>query len=362
MVAIRIFDALPEIYKNFLPKFFENPIPEETAATCYDCAMWKKPGVDQPDESYYLRETKCCTYRPNLPNYLVGALLSDTDLSLESGRTQIRKTIKSRIGVIPHGIRRPEKLTLLINKSPDAFGRSRSLLCPYYDQKEGKCTIWPFQDASCNTWFCKFAAGEDGRAFWLSLKIYLKNVENTLVRYALHKMGWSPEKINLEEPSDGLLKARDVDDQPLDQESYQDVWGDWVDREEAFYKETFRLVCNLTPGAFEKIGGISLRILLEEVKTRRRNLLKPKLPDPLKRNPKLEVEKMEDGFYRLVGYEPRDPLEVSKRVYDLLDFFDGRKTNKEVFRLVKKQMEAEPTEDLLTSLYQFRILVSHENE
>ena len=362
MAAIRIFDALPEIYKNFLPKFFENPIPEETAATCHDCAMWKKSEVDQPDEFYYLKETKCCTYYPNLPNYLVGALLSDTDLSLESGRTQIRKTIQSRIGVMPYGLRCPGKLALLINNSPDAFGRSPSLLCPYYDKKEGKCMIWPFQDASCNTWFCKFAAGEDGKAFWLSLKNYLKTVEKTLIRYTLYKMGWIPKKTILEEPSDSQLKARDVDDQPLDQESYRDVWGDWVNREEEFYKETSRLVHSLTPGAFEKIGGISLRILLEEVKLRRKNLLKPKLPDRLKRNPKLEVEKMEDGFYRLVGYAPRDPLEVSKRVYDLLDFFDGRKMNKEVFRLVQKQMEAEPTEDLLTSLYQFRILVSHENK
>jgi hypothetical protein len=362
MAAIRIFDALPEIYKNFLPKFFENSIAEETAATCSDCAMWKGSGTDQADESYYLRETKCCTYRPNLPNYLVGALLSNTDFSSESGRTQIRKTIKSRIGVIPHGIRRPEKIALLINKSPDAFGRSQSLLCPYYDQKEGKCTIWPFQDASCKTWFCKFTAGEDGETFWLSLKNYLKTVENTLIRYTLYKMGWILNKIILEEPSDRQLKAQDIDDQPLDQKSYQDLWGEWVNREEEFYKETFRLVHNLTPGAFEKIGGISLRILLEEVKMRQKNLLKPKLPDRLKRNPKLEVEKMEDGFYRLVGYSPRDPLEVSKRVYDLLDFFDGRKMNKEVFRLVKKQMKAEPTEDLLTSLYQFRILVSHENK
>jgi Fe-S-cluster containining protein len=362
MAAIRIFDVLPEIYKNFLPKFFESTIAEETAATCRDCAMWKRSEADQPDEFYYLRETKCCTYYPNLPNYLVGALLSDTDLSSESGRTRIRKTIKSRIGVIPHGLRCPEKFALLIHKSPDAFGRSRSFLCPYYDPKEGKCAIWPFRDASCSTWFCKFTAGEDGKAFWFSLKSYLKAVENTLIRYSLFKMGWMPEKIIFEEPSDRQLEVQDVDDQPLDQKSYKDLWGDWVNREEEFYKETFHLVHSLTPGALEKIGGISLRILLEEVKMRQKNLLKPKLPGRLKRNPKLEVEKMEDGFYRLVGYSPRDPLEVSKRVYDLLDFFNGRKMNKEVFRLIKKQMKAEPTEDLLTTLHQFRILVSPENE
>ncbi len=362
MAAFRILDVLPGIYQNFLPKFFDNSIPEETAATCSDCAMWKGSEAVHSEESYYSRETKCCTYHPNLPNYLVGALLSNTEPSLESGRIRIRKMIKRRIGVVPHGIRLPEKLALLMIKSPEAFGRSKSFLCPYYDQKEGKCTIWPFRNASCCAWFCKYAAGEDGRAFWLALKNYLKNVENILIRYALYQMGWVPEKIILEEPPDRLLTAQEVDDQPPDQKSYRGLWGDWVNREEEFYKETFHVVYNLTRGAFGKIGGISLRILLEDVKMRRKNLIKPNLPDRLKRNPRLGVEKMEDGFYRLVGYSYLEPLEVSKRVYDLLDFFDGRTMTDEVCRLIKKEMDAEPTEDLLIFLYRFRILVSHENK
>jgi len=53
-------------------------------------------------------------------------------------------------------------------------------------------------------------------------------------------------------------------------------------------------------------------------------------------------------------------LEVSKRIYDLLDFFDGKRTNQQVCRLIRKHIGAMPDQDLLISLYQFRVLVNNE--
>jgi len=323
--------------------------------------MWGGPEPGFPNGIHFSRDSKCCTHYPNLPNYLIGGILSNTTPELEAGRYRIRKTIKSRIGVTPHGILRPKKYSLLLkNNEKEFFGRSKSLICPFYERQKGKCTILPFWYGICNTWFCKYVAGEDGWLFWTTLRKYLNNVEKILVQYTLYNMGWDPQRINLPELPSISLTLQEVDDQPPNQETYRDLWRDWVNREEDFYKETFRLVSALTLKTFEKIAGISQKVLLEEVKMKQKSLLKPNLPKILKRNPSLRVEKKGDESYCLVGYSALDPLEVSKRIYDLLDFFDGKRTNQQVCRLIRKHIGAMPDQDLLISLYQFRVLVNNE--
>jgi len=194
--------------------------------------------------------------------------------------------------------------------------------------------------------------------FWVALKRYLNGAEKALVQYTLQKMGWGIQNIILPEPSEGPLTLREVDDQPPDPKTYRELWEDWAGREEDLYKETFRLVSALTPKSFEKISGISQKILLEEVKMRQRDLLNAKIPRILKRNPNLHVEKKGDDSYCPVGYSPLDPLEVSKRIYDLLDFFDGRRTLKEACRLIQQRSGAAPDKELLTLLCQHRILLN----
>jgi Fe-S-cluster containining protein len=258
---------------------------------------------------------------------------------------------------------RPKKYFFILkNAQKEFFGRSQSLICPFYDREKGRCTIRPFWDAICNTWFCKYSAGEDGRQFWMALKNYLIFIEKTLMHYTLYKMGWGPQQTILLESLNVPLTLQEVDDQPPDQKSYRELWKDWAGREENFYKKTYQIVIDITPKAFEKITGIYQKILLEEVDTRQKNLFNPQLPKVLKRNPKLQVEKKGENSYFLIGYSSFDPFEVSKRAYDLLDFFDGRKPNDEVCRLIKNRTGARLDKDFLTSLYQFRILVANEKD
>ena len=88
----------------------------------------------------------------------------------------------------------------------------------------------------------------------------------------------------------------------------------------------------------------------------------PKLPEKLKRNPTLRVEKVSEDIYALTGYSPFDPIRVSKKAYEIIDFFDGKKTNREVLRDIRTEGKYEPTDGLLLSLYQFRILVKEEED
>ena len=89
-------------------------------------------------------------------------------------------------------------------------------------------------------------------------------------------------------------------------------------------------------------------------------MARPRLPDRLKRNPNLCAQKTQEDAYILIGYSGLDPFEVSKRVYDVLDFFDGKRSNREARQLIREHMKAEPDDDLLISLYQLRILVKDE--
>jgi len=333
-------------------------LPKEAAATCSDCAMVQKAGAPALAGYYFSPRSKCCTHHPHLPNYLVGGLLRSRSPALAEGRRRVRRRIAARLAVRPQGILRPQKYTVLLKKTEkDAFGRSGFLVCPYYEPKKGQCTIWPFRNGTCCTWFCKHAAGEDGRAFWGALKAYLQSAENALVQYALHQMGWEPAKIGVLHVPSRRLTSAELDDRPPSEQAYRQLWGDWVGREIQFYKQTCRLVSRLTPEDFERIEGVAQAVLLSEVRRRHRDMTTPTLPDTLKRNPALRVEQMTDTSAVLNGYSGSDPLEVSRRVYGMLDFFDGRRTNDEVIRRIRKQIGAKPTEDLLLWLYQFRILV-----
>lgn len=358
----RIIDVIPELYKKFLPSFFETRIPFETAATCDDCAMWERPEEGDSSDIFFSKETKCCTYYPNLPNYHVGALLSASNPVLLEGQNRVRKVIRSRVGVTPHGLKRPRKYTLLNKNALHAFGRSKSLLCPFFEQNDGKCTVWHHRFSRCSTWFCKYGAGEDGKTFWNAFFKYLVYIEDVLVLYTLYKMGWEPGNIISPHPSEGSLTSQEIEGQPLVRKEYQKLWKDWEDKEEDFYVETYRLVSKISRDTFEKISGVTQKVLLDEMRRKCQSMLDPQIPLTLKRNPKLRVNKTKRGTYFLVGYQGSDPVEVSKRLYDILDFFDGWRSNKEAIHLIRKHMHTEPSERLLIQLYRFRILIDAKSQ
>lgn len=362
METQRIADALPPLYGTLLPRFFEKEIPRETAATCAWCAMG---GETRPSSVFgfsFSRESKCCTHHPNLPNYLVGALLSDSSPQNEAGRDRVREAIRRGVGVSPRGIHRSRKIDLLIRNSDRGFfGRSRSLICPFFEREMGICTVRPFWDAVCNTWFCKYVGGQDGMSFWLAIRRYLLWAEETLIRYSLRELDCKMETIIPRGEGKASLCVEELDGSPPDEETRLALWGKWSGREEDLFRESFARVAGLNRRRFVRLAGVTESILLDHVRERYAVLARPRLPGVLLRNPNLRHERTEDGAYVLAGYSYLDPFQVSERVYRLLDFFDGRRPNAEACRLVHEQMGIYPDDELLTELYRFRILVSGES-
>lgn len=77
----RLLDSLPELYRELLPGFFRQDVPEETKATCSNCAMQghraRARGGRRRRQPLLPPRHQVLHVLPRLPNYLVSALLSD---------------------------------------------------------------------------------------------------------------------------------------------------------------------------------------------------------------------------------------------------------------------------------------------
>ena len=196
----------------------------------------------------------------------------------------------------------------------------------------------------------------------MSLKRYLKSVEEVLTQYTLITMGRDPKSIIQANTTDRPLTVEELDDKPLKQKEYRSLWGDWVGREEDFYKETYTIIQAITPEDFDRITGIAQAVMLEDLKVKLEVLSTNEPPVILKRNPALQVKKIDENACVLIGSSAQEPVEVSRRMYDILEYFDGALSNKDVIQLLREKDMAEPTDELLLSLYRLRILVDGEEE
>src|SRR5262245_26034784 len=99
--------VLPPLYARWMDELLGQPIAPERSATCDSCAMVAPPTEATAGSAFYFSpETKCCTYLPQLPNFLVGRVLRDDDPDAATGRATVEKRIDARSGVTPMGLQR----------------------------------------------------------------------------------------------------------------------------------------------------------------------------------------------------------------------------------------------------------------
>ncbi|PTL77550.1 hypothetical protein [Vitiosangium sp. GDMCC 1.1324] len=358
----QMLDSLPVLYRDILPDFFRKEIPAETKATCDSCAMCPSSAsgsVESVDgvSRLFRPDTKCCTYYPKLPNYLVGALLSDTRDELGEGRRRMGEKIASRMGVTPQWVRPSARYNLLYRNSRQFFGRAASMRCPYYELEHGGCTIWPYREAVCSTFFCKYVAGADGRKLWMTFKTYLALAEIQLSRYAVLQL--LPEYILAGKDKPDLAETptvEDLDDKPLPDKEYAALWRRWAGREPEFYRACFDAVRVLSPEQVEKILGLDGVIELKVLEKSHRDAVAPELPGVLKLNPEATVKWLADGSVALGAYSEYDAVALPGVAYSLLVEFTGREPVAAVRQRLRKEKQADLHEDILLELYRHRIL------
>lgn len=302
--------------------------------------------------------TKCCTFHPSLPNYLVGAILASTEPDMEEGRRRVREKIARGIGVTPRGVLMPRKYAVLYDNGVGLFGRSRAMACPYY--AEGQCSIWRFREAVCTTYFCKYVRGDKGKAFWEALKSYLSVSERELSLHAAAAVERDRARLVTwweswdAKPS---LAAHDVDELPPPESERRASWGEWVGREEEFYLKCHEAVSRLTPETFLRALGADEPFLRAKLEAARDRAAKRELPRRLRRNPELCVVRRGDHYVCASQASPGNAFELSALFYPLLDQFDGSVDNAIVRRKLEVEHALVVPDELLQTLHHAGILL-----
>ena len=347
-----IRESMASVYQPLFPAVFDTPAVHESRATCDACQMCDH-GTVPPElsASYFHKNTKCCTYYPALPNYLVGAVLADERAELDDGKRRIRGEIARRLGVHPQRLQPSKKWTLLYrNAMETSFGRSLLLRCPYMDEKD-RCSIWYHRESICTTFYCKFDNGMAGSIFWKALKGYLAVVEDTLSKWAAKQV--SSEVRDPRENDTPNLTLAEFEDRPLDDATHKRTWGSWAGREEEFYVECNKRVRELTRAQFEKIvdatslGKERLEALQKAVEAVR---AAPTLPVRASLNKRLRVLPVEGGVVLTTPYNNYDSIKIEPELFDVLKKFTHTETVAETRAKLEKE-EGIELEDALISMF-----------
>jgi Fe-S-cluster containining protein len=292
--------------------------------------------------------TKCCTYHPDLVNYLVGHSLSDQSAEGAEGRRRLQQKIAQRSLITPLGIGALWKQEL---ESPAAndflFGRSVQRRCPYYQTENGQCSIWRFRESVCSTWFCQHSAGDDGRQFWSALQDYLEDLENLLSRAALGQIAPHLLEASEEAWKERLTLSAKESEQPPSQSHYRKLWQDFVGREEALYRQCYEHAQSLSESDIEKLLGPVGRDCLRNLHALYDEIQAPNLPSQFKLNPELEVVKRDQTGVYIRSYSEFDALYLDRAT------FDGLQSSGSALEIHARTIDP----GLREKLWQFRVFI-----
>ena len=364
-----IRETLPAAHRRLLPAVFDRAEIPERRATCNDCAMCgsadaaDKPRGARAAAIRFEPNLKCCTYHPTLPNFLVGAVLSDPDPAIAEGKRRIRERIRSRMGVTPMWLAPPRKHRVLLDAARGtSFGRSKVLLCPYFVEEneagaKGLCSIWRHREAVCSTFFCKHEAGAAGHIFWTTQKQLLATHEVALARHAAHAI--YPDAA---EPSFPRMRLtlEDLEDRGANDDDHAACWGEWVGREEEFYVRAFELVRDLAPDAVTALLADDERAasLAKELGAHHDAITTPRLAARLIMNPDLRATPVgAEGAMAVTTYSAYDPMLLIKELWDVLPEFRADETVTETKARLDKEKDVEIGDDLLLILQNHAILI-----
>lgn len=375
--------ALPPLYARWMRDILPGAIPSEPHATCDDCAM--QPAASskkQPaDPLYFGAATKCCTLIPNLPNFLTGQILADTDPhpAAQHGRATVEDRIRARHAVTPLGLGRTLAFSLHYRHHEERFGQSVALRCPhYFEPGGGLCGVWKHRESTCGTWFCKHDRGATAVRFWSGLQTFLGALEHELAYAAARELGLDNEDVRRVYASggltlstsrgtfashllDGQLRAQKLSLHKLggrDAAAHAAMWGRWVDREPDFYRRTGELIAALEWNEIRRLLGPRADAPIAELNARYQTLRSTALPDRLTaRNDELGLVQIGKKFVRADSYRAHDPVQIPRALLEALPAFDGRTSTPEALKKIETDHHLDLDPALVRKLADFGLLV-----
>ncbi len=318
-------DKIPPLFHSLCPDIIRLELPEEIIADCQNCVLSRSP------HSPYIN-TKCCSYHPQMSNFMCGAILSDRNQM--DGREIILEKIRLKRGVTPYGILPDADYTARKQEldGADFWSKPKELLekqlCPFYST--GACSVWKYRDHLCATYFCSSIGGASGKRLWKAVDRYLKMMQIILERHSMIRAGWPVYEIFPDDLNAGDIAMEDENGNVSDA-NYRRIWGDWVGKEEEFYLLCYKYFRETEPESFRQFAGLGGEILESCVIEAHRHFLKNVLPDQMRLSPDLTTE--EAGPGRLVLRSDLTSYEVPVLLMPLIKGFDGLRSTKEVFNL-----------------------------
>jgi hypothetical protein len=358
-----VSEALPRLYARWFDEALGGEIPHETKATCRECAMCAR--ADEPPGKsvrYFNPQTKCCTYVPELANFLVGGILADARDDAAPGRVAMEARLQARVAVTPLGIGRSPQYALLYAEIGEAFGRSLGLVCPYYVQPEGLCGVWRHRNAICSTWFCKHVRGATGKTFWRDgVQPLLEVVEADLGIWCALELGCRGDHLRALTNSGAwsgrqeALTAEALEDR-IEDDAYAELWGSWSGREKEYYLRCAEIVDRLSWSDVLEIAGPKARAYVDVMRGAYEKLISEHTPARLEAGV-LQVERMGPEAVRVGGYSPNDPIDIPHVIMALLPMFEGRRTQ-DALALIESETGIRLEPALVLKLVDFGVLVA----
>jgi hypothetical protein len=299
-------------------------IEPETNATCSDCAMCAPAGAPpDPTGLYFSPIVKCCTFRPVLPNFVVGRILRDAAPERARGRASVQARIAEGIVVTPLGLGR----TTAQDCPDQGFGRDEAFVCPHFVFEDGTCGIWPHREATCATFFCKVVRGSVGADFWAALHRLLDAAEQSLIWHCLETLDVGDDALARLLAPAGDARQPMVTPRPDGTYAPEDrraLWGRWAGREAALYEAAADVVERLSWRDVLERGGPELRLRARLARDAHARLRAPSTPPGPLRLGTFVVADFGPAEVRLVTYSASDPLSLPRELYDALPAFEGR--------------------------------------
>jgi len=307
--------SLPPLQARWLGAVLDPPaLPDETNATCDDCAMLADPSLPAGALSFS-PDTRCCTYLPSLANFLVGGALRDAS---PHGAASVRRRIAAGDGLSPLGLVADPAAVAATYTDGERFGRDPSLRCPHYEPVGGRCGVWAWREATCATWFCKHTRGERAKALWNRLQQLLAHLERAVAWHCA---------LTLDVPAGSLARmaplARPHGQARADVTARDaDLWGRWTGDVEGYFLACAAMAEALSAAEVLALGGAEARALAATVRLAAAQLDDDALPARLALG-RMAVVGLTARGVRLQGYSHLDPLEVPRVLFDQLHHFDG---------------------------------------
>ena len=325
---------LPPLYARWIEQLLQATIPDETEATCLDCAMCTTKSMERTESDHLFHgKTKCCTYFPAVPNFLTGKILQDQDPSFSAGRLRFLGQLFMFTVITPLGVRPPPAESARYGPFQKDFGQNPDLRCPYFIEEGGLCGIWKYRNANCSTWFCKHVRGRTGLHFWRALKDLLHKVEEKLTVWCIHQLTAGDDDFRqLFQLQDSDLETFQkqqsfyYDISKSENESLQrQVWGKWFGAERSYFEECSRIVDALNWNEVSEIGGPEVSRAAGHLTDCFEKLTGSMVPNCLKAVDIHSVY-LSSGKVRAWGYSSYDPIDLPRPIFDALNVFDGSPT------------------------------------